>query len=120
MHAQEKRLKTSKKYSTKPEESVKLFCGDEPDKATLITRVIVGASLAILFIFKDLASVISFGLLRLFTETVRWFFSSIIRLTEEITVTFVQVILRGVDELLKVVFRIILQAVDNVSCVFYS
>ena len=95
------------------------FSGDKPDKAILFSfatmRVVLGGCLAILFIFKDLAGVISFGLLRLFTETLRWFSSFVIRLTEEITVTFVRVILRGVEELLNVVFGVILQVVDNVS-----
>ncbi|KAJ7391706.1 hypothetical protein OS493_017403 [Desmophyllum pertusum] len=80
-----------------------------------LTRVIVGAFLAILFIFKDLAGVILFGIVRLLTESVRWLIKVIVRLAEEITVTSIRVVLRGVEEFLNVVIGIILQVVDNGS-----
>lgn len=121
MYGQEEgRYTTSKLHTRKSEEKVKAFNDYELEKGNMFTlrstvRIIVGGLLAILFIFKDLASVVILGTLRLVTETLRWFVNFIIRLTEEITVTSVRVILRGVEELFNVLFGVILQIVDNAS-----
>jgi len=106
-------------HARKPQEKVKVFHGEKLDKGNYFSfammRIIVGTCLAFLFVFKDLTSVVFFGILRLFTETLRWFVHFIIRLAEEITVTFVRVILRGVEELWNVVLGVILQIIDSGS-----
>lgn len=78
-------------------------------------RIIIGVFLSILFVVKDLAGVIFFGIVRLFTESLRWLIRVTITLAEEITVTFVRVILRGIEELLNVVISIVFQVADNAS-----
>lgn len=107
----------SMQSARKPERKVKVFDGDKRDQSNSFilsaVRIIVGGSLAVLFIVKDLASVVLFGTLRLLSETLRWFVNFIIRFTEEITITIVRVTMRGVEELLNLLFSVILQIINN-------
>lgn len=118
MGADDVRLSTTSKQQAKTRGAKKkVFAGDKQEKASLLSfsvmRIIIGACLAIFFVFKDLFCVILCGILRLLTETVRWFIKVIVRLGEELTATFVRVIVRAVHEFFNTIFDVILQIVDN-------
>lgn len=107
----------SMQSARKPERKVKVFVDDKQDQRNSFilsaVRIIVGGSLAVLFIVKDLACVMLFGVVRLLSETLRWFVNFVIRFTEEILITIVRVTMRSVEELFNLLFGVILQIVNN-------
>lgn len=107
----------SMQSARKPERKVEVFVDDKQDQRNSFilsaVRIIVGGSLAVLFILKDLACVILFGVVRLLGETLRWFVNFIIRFTEEILITIVRVTMRSAEELFNLLFGVILQIINN-------
>ena len=110
---------TSKQGINIPEGKEIVLNGKNKEKSSWLNfstiRIFIGTSLAVFFIFKDLFSIILFGMLRLLTETLRWFANCTIRTTQELTNAFMRVILHGVQELLDVLFGIIVQIAGSGS-----
>lgn len=110
---------TSKQRTIISEGKEMVFNREKKEKSSWFSfstiRIFIGTSLAVLFIFKDLFSIILFGILRLLTETLRWLVNCTIRTTQELTTAFVRVILHGIQELLDVVVGIIVQIAGSGS-----